>query len=126
MGRKANDGAATLKTPPMQIETDAMEIDDTDADSIDLEMGSNIAGNSSDRIKAPRAIAAVRSLRSDAPNEAVSESNSDSAMDYMSLETTIRNIAGPNALAKKILEIDGRIESPPNGKLLEGISLLQE
>ncbi|KAH8695104.1 Asx homology domain-containing protein [Talaromyces proteolyticus] len=31
------------------------------------------------------------------------------------LETEIRNISGPNALAKKILEIDGRITGPPNG-----------
>ncbi|EED19297.1 conserved hypothetical protein [Talaromyces stipitatus ATCC 10500] len=31
------------------------------------------------------------------------------------LEAEIHNIAGPNALMKKILEIDGRIKNPPNG-----------
>ncbi|OKL63487.1 hypothetical protein UA08_01413 [Talaromyces atroroseus] len=32
-----------------------------------------------------------------------------------SLEIEVHNIAGPNALTKKILEIDGRIKNPPNG-----------
>lgn len=66
----------------------------------------------SGKTKAPEAIADVGS---DAPNEAESKSTPDSAMADISLETKIRNITGPNALAKRILEIDGRIKSPPNG-----------
>lgn len=43
------------------------------------------------------------------------EPEKNATLSPMCLETEIHNIAGPSALAKKILEFDGRITNPPNG-----------
>lgn len=57
-------------------------------------------------------------METDPPTTASTKSESESApcsATTTPLEIEIHNIAGPNALTKKILEADDRIKNPPNG-----------
>jgi hypothetical protein len=62
----------------------------------------------------------VTAMETDLPETALSpkagtEPAQCSAINSTPLEIEIHNIAGPNALMKKILETDGRVKNPPNG-----------
>jgi hypothetical protein len=123
--RKALDDEIAVNTAP---ETTEAPVDTNTEPSCPIENGASLNQNQGltpDTEKEPHESSIlpttsmdVDSPEVDKPSQADAEkpqSEDNLRLSPTPLEIEIHNIAGPNALMKKILEIDGRITNPPNG-----------